>query len=179
MDGGGQGEQHSRGMSIIGRAGPSSHWKSPSCPGVLGADAHPSSRRGTGSGPRQTPVSCADHAAHIPLAGVVGASCGYADTFGFSQSSISYELLTAARRRPVSAIRPIADPGADGGPALTHEAEDIAIVLQGQVSVEVAGVGHELEENDSIHFNSEFSQRRCNRSKHIARATWISFPPYS
>ena len=96
----------------------------------------------------------------------------------FPQSSISYELLTPDLRRRVSALWLVANPGAEGGPALTHEGEDMVIVLQGQLSVDVAGRWHDLKAGDSIYFNSELSHRWCNRRKQVAQAIWISSPPY-
>ncbi|HET8833000.1 MAG TPA: cupin domain-containing protein [Casimicrobiaceae bacterium] len=96
----------------------------------------------------------------------------------FPQSSISYELLTPDLRRRVSALWLVANPGAEGGPALTHEGEDMVIVLQGQLSVDVAGTWHDLKAGDSIYFNSELSHRWCNRRKQVAQAIWISSPPY-
>lgn len=95
----------------------------------------------------------------------------------FPQSTISYELLTPDLRRRSSALWLRAEPGADSGPALTHEGEDIVIVLEGQLSVDVAGVWHELDAGDSIYFNSELSHRWANRRKQVAEAIWISSPP--
>jgi mannose-6-phosphate isomerase-like protein (cupin superfamily) len=86
--------------------------------------------------------------------------------------------LTPDLRRRVSALWLVANPGAEGGPALTHEGEDMVIVLQGQLSVDVAGTWHDLKAGDSIYFNSELSHRWCNRRKQVAQAIWISSPPY-
>jgi transcriptional regulator with XRE-family HTH domain len=96
----------------------------------------------------------------------------------FPESSISYELLTPDLRRRVSALWLVANPGAEGGPALTHEGEDIVIVLSGRLSVDVAGTWHDLKAGDSIYFSSELSHRWQNRSKQTAQAIWISSPPY-
>jgi transcriptional regulator with XRE-family HTH domain len=96
----------------------------------------------------------------------------------FPQSSISYELLMPDFRRRASALWLVAKPGAESGPELTHEGEDIVIVLQGKLSVDVAGTWHELNAGDSICFNSELPHRWCNRRKQVAQAVWISSPPY-
>ena len=96
----------------------------------------------------------------------------------FPQSSISYELLTPDLRRRVSALWLVANPGAEGGPALAHEGEDVVIVLQGQLSVDVAGTWHDLKAGDSIYFNSGLSHRWRNRRRQVAQAIWISSPPY-
>jgi mannose-6-phosphate isomerase-like protein (cupin superfamily) len=77
-----------------------------------------------------------------------------------------------------SAFRHTAEPGADSGPALTHEGEDIVVVLNGQLSIEIAGTWHDLKAGDSIYFNSALSHRWCNRRKQAAQAIWESSPPY-
>jgi transcriptional regulator with XRE-family HTH domain len=97
---------------------------------------------------------------------------------GFPQSSITYELLTPDLRGRVSALWLVADPGADSGPEQAHEGEDIVIVMQGQLSVDVAGTWHDLTAGDSICFNSELPHRWSNRRKQVAQAIWISSPPY-
>jgi len=96
----------------------------------------------------------------------------------FPQSSISYELLMPDFRRRASALWLNAEPGGESGPAQSHEGEDIVIVLQGQLSVDVAGTWHELKAGDSICFNSELPHRWCNRGARAAQAIWISSPPY-
>lgn len=96
----------------------------------------------------------------------------------FPQSSISYELLMPDFRRRASALSLTAQPGADSGPAQTHEGEDIVIVLQGRLSVDVADTWHELAAGDSICFNSELPHRWCNRGDRVAKAIWISSPAY-
>jgi transcriptional regulator with XRE-family HTH domain len=96
----------------------------------------------------------------------------------FPQSSISYELLMPDFRRRASALWLVAEPGGESGPAQSHEGEDIVIVLQGQLSVDVAGTWHELKAGDSICFNSELPHRWCNRGARGAQAIWISSPPY-
>jgi transcriptional regulator with XRE-family HTH domain len=95
----------------------------------------------------------------------------------FPQSSISYELLTPDLRRRASLLWLVADPGAESGAAMTHEGEDVVVVLKGRLSVEVAGAWHDLDEGDSIYFASELPHRWCNRDKRVAEAIWVSAPP--
>jgi transcriptional regulator with XRE-family HTH domain len=95
----------------------------------------------------------------------------------FPESSITYSLLTPDLRRRSSALWLVAEPGAESGSAMTHEGEDIVIVLKGRLSVDVAGTWHDLDAGDSITFNSELSHRWCNRSGRVAEAIWISSPP--
>jgi transcriptional regulator with XRE-family HTH domain len=96
----------------------------------------------------------------------------------FPQSNSVYELLMPDFRRRVSALWLTAEPGAQSGPAQSHEGEDIVIVLQGQLSVEVADHWYELKAGDSICFNSELPHRWSNRRKQVAQAIWISSPAY-
>lgn len=96
----------------------------------------------------------------------------------FPQSSITYDLLMPDFRRRASALWLVGNPGAESGPAQSHEGEDIVIVLKGHLSVDVAGTWYELEEGDSICFNSELPHRWCNRGARITQAVWISSPPY-
>lgn len=96
----------------------------------------------------------------------------------FPQSSISYELLVPDFRRRASAMWLTAQPGGESGPEHTHEGEDIVVVLQGQLTVEVAGQRHDLRAGDSICFNSELPHRWSNRGKQVAKAIWMSSPPY-
>ena len=126
----------------------------------------------------------------IPTGQLIAPDCGAARSMvvvlrknqrkrvAFPQSSISYELLMPDFRRRASALWLIGKPGAESGPAQTHEGEDIVIVLKGQLSVDVAGTWHELNAGDSICFNSELPHRWCNRRRQIAEAIWISSPPY-
>jgi transcriptional regulator with XRE-family HTH domain len=95
----------------------------------------------------------------------------------FPQSSITYSLLTPDLRRRSSALWLVAEPGAESGSAMSHEGEDIVIVLKGRLSVDVSGSWHDLDAGDSITFNSELSHRWCNRSGRVAEAIWISSPP--
>jgi len=96
----------------------------------------------------------------------------------FPQSNISYELLVPDFRRRASALSLTAEPGAESGPEQTHEGEDIVVVLSGQLSVDIAGTWYELAAGDTISFNSELPHRWCNRGRQVAKAIWVSSPPY-
>ena len=96
----------------------------------------------------------------------------------FPESSIRYELLVPDFRRRASALWVTAEPNASSGPEQTHEGEDIVVVLQGQLSVEVAGVWYDLRTGDSLTFNSELPHRWCNRGRTVAKAVWMSTPAY-
>lgn len=95
----------------------------------------------------------------------------------FPQSSIEYELLTPDLRRRVSMLWLSAQPGAESGPALTHEGEDGVVVLKGELSMEIGGVWHELKAGDSIYFSSALPHRWRNPGRSVAEAIWVSTPP--
>lgn len=95
----------------------------------------------------------------------------------FPQSAITYELLTPDLRRRSSLLWLVAAPGAESGAPLTHEGEDVVVVLKGRLCVEVGGAWHELESGDSIYFSSELPHRWCNRGKRESEAIWVSSPP--
>jgi len=95
----------------------------------------------------------------------------------FPQSSISYELLTPDLRRRASLLWLTAEANAESGVPMTHEGEDVVVVLKGRLDVEVGGTWYELAAGDSIYFNSELPHRWCNRGKGTAEAIWVSAPP--
>ncbi len=104
---------------------------------------------------------------------------GSASAFRFPQSSITYELLTPDLRRRASLLWLSAEPDAESGASLTHEGEDVVVVLKGRLDIEVGGIWYELTAGDSIYFNSELPHRWCNRGKGTAEAIWVSAPPSS
>ena len=102
---------------------------------------------------------------------------GQRKSVAFPNSSIRYELLTPDLRRRSSLLWLVAAPGAESGAPLTHEGEDVVVVLNGQLSIEVGGQWHELHAGDSVFFSSELPHRWCNRGEREAQAIWVSSPP--
>jgi transcriptional regulator with XRE-family HTH domain len=95
----------------------------------------------------------------------------------FPDSHIRYELLTPDLRGRSSVLWLSAAPGADSGPSFSHDGEDGVFILSGRLMIEVGGVWHELDEGDSIFFNSALPHRWRNRAEETAEAIWISTPP--
>jgi transcriptional regulator with XRE-family HTH domain len=95
----------------------------------------------------------------------------------FPKSTIEYELLTPDLQRRVSMLWLSAKPGAESGPALTHEGEDGVVVLKGRLSMQIGGVWQELGAGDSIYFSSELPHRWRNPGRVVAEAIWMSTPP--
>lgn len=102
---------------------------------------------------------------------------GQRKSVSFPQSSIRYELLTPDLRRRASLLWLTAEPDAESGAPMTHEGEDVVVVLKGRLDVEVGGTWYELAAGDSIYFNSELPHRWANRGKGTAEALWVSAPP--
>jgi transcriptional regulator with XRE-family HTH domain len=102
---------------------------------------------------------------------------GHRKSVAFPNSEIRYELLTPDLRRRSSLLWLVAAPGAESGAPLTHEGEDVVVVLRGRLSIEVGGQWHELDAGDSIFFSSELPHRWCNRDAVQAEAIWVSSPP--
>jgi transcriptional regulator with XRE-family HTH domain len=66
---------------------------------------------------------------------------------------VSYELLSPDLRRKIEMILVRLKPGLDSS-AMAHEGEECALVLKGRVVITVADVDYELNEGDSIYYDS-------------------------
>jgi transcriptional regulator with XRE-family HTH domain len=66
---------------------------------------------------------------------------------------LSYELVSPDLRRKIEMIIIHLKPGVDGS-AMAHEGEECALVLRGQVVITVGDVDYELNEGDSIYYDS-------------------------
>jgi transcriptional regulator with XRE-family HTH domain len=67
--------------------------------------------------------------------------------------SLSYELVSPDVRRKIEMIIVHVKPGVDAT-AMAHEGEECALVLRGQVVITVGDVDYELNEGDSIYYDS-------------------------
>jgi transcriptional regulator with XRE-family HTH domain len=68
-------------------------------------------------------------------------------------TSLSYELVSPDVRRKIEMIIVRLRPGVDGS-AMAHEGEECALVLHGRVVITVGDVDYELNEGDSIYYDS-------------------------
>lgn len=93
------------------------------------------------------------------------------------ESNIVYDLLTSDLRRRSSVLWLTAQPGARSGSSITHEGEDVVVVLRGKLRIRVGDVWHALARGDSIYFNSELPHHWENPGPAIAEAIWVSAPP--
>lgn len=70
----------------------------------------------------------------------------------------SYELVSPDVQHRLEMIITRVKPGADPKP-LAHEGEECALVLRGHVMLTIGGVDYELNEGDSIYYNSGLPHR--------------------
>jgi transcriptional regulator with XRE-family HTH domain len=66
---------------------------------------------------------------------------------------VSYELVSPDLRRKIEMIIVRLKPGLDSA-AMAHEGEECALVLSGRVAITVGDVEYELDEGDSIYYDS-------------------------
>ncbi|HTE64935.1 MAG TPA: XRE family transcriptional regulator [Candidatus Binatia bacterium] len=68
-------------------------------------------------------------------------------------AAVSYELVSPDLRRKIEMIIVRLKPGLDSA-AMAHEGEECALVLHGRVAITVGDVEYELDEGDSIYYDS-------------------------
>jgi transcriptional regulator with XRE-family HTH domain len=66
---------------------------------------------------------------------------------------VSYELVSPDLKRKIEMIIVRLKPGLDSA-AMSHEGEECALVLKGRVAITVGDVEYELDEGDSIYYDS-------------------------
>jgi transcriptional regulator with XRE-family HTH domain len=76
--------------------------------------------------------------------------------------------------RSAAAVATVA-PGANSGSRLlVHAGEELVFTLEGRLVFEIAGVRHELEAGDALHFMGDQPHHWANEEKEPARALWIA-----
>jgi transcriptional regulator with XRE-family HTH domain len=66
---------------------------------------------------------------------------------------VSYELISPDAQHRMEMIITHVRPGAEA-PAMSHDGEECALVLRGHVVLTIGGIDYELNEGDSIYYNS-------------------------
>lgn len=89
---------------------------------------------------------------------------------------LSYELVSPDVRRKIEMIIVHLKPGVDGS-ALAHEGEECALVLRGQVVITVGDVDYELNEGDSIYYDSGLPHKARAVGKENAEIVSAITPP--
>ena len=79
-----------------------------------------------------------------------------------------------ARFRSAAAVATVAPGASSGSRLLVHAGEELVFTLEGRLVFEIAGVRHELEAGDALHFMGDQPHHWANEEKEPARALWIA-----
>jgi len=71
----------------------------------------------------------------------------------------------------------IIEPGARSDGAITHEGEELGLVLEGTLDLTVNRVTYRLSPGDSFHFDSSQPHAYGNSGKSVTQVAWINTPP--
>lgn len=96
------------------------------------------------------------------------------------ESSLVYELLTPDLNRKIEFLWIEIEPGKQVEPvAFSHEGEECAVILEGQLSIHINDVEYLLNEGDSISFDSSQPHSIANLgSKKVVLVTAITPPSF-
>lgn len=109
-------------------------------------------------------------------------------TRGFSESRLSLRacrdrnseaLPTPTGERRIQVLHTVIEPGGGSGPEQYSLPSDVefALVLSGEISLDVEGVSHHLAEGDSITFSSQVPHSFHNdHEAHAATVLWVLSP---
>jgi transcriptional regulator with XRE-family HTH domain len=71
----------------------------------------------------------------------------------------------------------ILEPGARSDGAITHEGEELGLVLEGTLDLTVNRITYRLSPGDSFHFDSSQPHAYGNSGKSVTQVAWINTPP--
>ncbi len=96
----------------------------------------------------------------------------------FQKTGVEYELLTPDLQRNIEMLEMRLKPGQHTGHGpLAHDGEECAVVIEGVVEIEVAGVTYRLEAGDSIYIGALQPHRSYNPGKKTAVILSAITPP--
>lgn len=93
-------------------------------------------------------------------------------TLLFPQSHSTYELLTPITDGNIEMILIHLEPGQEDQPLVEHAGEECGHVLQGEMTVVLAGEKHVLREGDTIRFESTTPHRFFNHTEETSLSIW-------
>lgn len=97
----------------------------------------------------------------------------------FPDLQISKRLVSPGTARQIEMMMIELEPDGDSGPdPYSHEGEECGYVLEGQLSLTVAGANYDLKSGDTFQFASELPHRFQNSGPTRARILWIVTPPF-
>ncbi|HHY94767.1 MAG TPA: cupin domain-containing protein [Firmicutes bacterium] len=92
-------------------------------------------------------------------------------------SEARYELLCPDFNRSMEmTLTEIPHHRASSSTPVTHDDEEFAFVVEGNIRVEVAGVTYDLEEGDSIYYDARLPHRFVNASDRNVRLLTATSP---
>lgn len=98
-------------------------------------------------------------------------------TMFLPNSKVKYELLTPGIKDKLEMMLIELEPQQQDRKVITHTGEECGFVLQGKLVVVLDDEEYELEEGDSIYFNSSLPHRFINRGTEKCISIWAMTPP--
>lgn len=93
--------------------------------------------------------------------------------------NITYHPLSPRNGKQINLFKLILHPGdVSDNPLMFHTGEECGYLLEGTIRVEVDGIAYELDEGDSIYFDSSLPHRFMNMSSDVATAIWAMTHPF-
>ncbi|WP_206363880.1 cupin domain-containing protein [Gudongella oleilytica] len=95
-----------------------------------------------------------------------------------SNSNALYELLSHDLNRKIEFLYITIGPGEVSSEGLvSHEGEECGLVLKGKLLVKTADGDYELNEGDSIYYESTIPHRYINIGDNVCESVWAMTPP--
>ncbi len=95
-----------------------------------------------------------------------------------SNSNALYELLSHDLNRKIEFLYITIGPGEVSSEGLvSHEGEECGLVLKGELLVKTADGDYELNEGDSIYYESTIPHRYINIGDDVCESVWAMTPP--
>lgn len=103
---------------------------------------------------------------------------GNRKTIQYPGSDIRFELLSPDLHRKIEFLWLTVPVGAESGDdGYVHVGEECFVVLKGRIGLWLGQENYELEQGDSVYFDSSIPHRWRNISDEEAEAIWVITPP--
>jgi transcriptional regulator with XRE-family HTH domain len=76
--------------------------------------------------------------------------------------------------RSAAAVATVSPGANSGSKPLVHAGEELVFTLEGRLVFEIAGLRHEVEAGDALHFMGDQPHHWANEEKEPARALWVA-----
>ncbi|MFS8579689.1 MAG: XRE family transcriptional regulator [Novibacillus thermophilus] len=98
-------------------------------------------------------------------------------TMFLPNSKVKYQLLTPGVKDNLEMLLIELEPKQEDRQVITHTGEECGFVLRGKMVVVLDDEEYELEEGDSIYFDSSIPHRFINRGEEKCVSIWAMTPP--